>query len=210
LQANFIYDTIKSNKNKMRTPLPLSFIAEYAYCPRSAYWLLTEAPRSRDENEFIQDGRGKHKVVDDGYVRSKNAKRIEASVRVFSEQHGISGKLDVLEFLSAKKSGRLEIIPVEFKRGKTRENKMHMQQLNLAALCVVEMYPEAVVKTGVIYFIDDRRRVEKSITAETRASAAQLAAAVHNACRHAIDPQQFEMKKDGRCTGCCFHSLCYY
>src|SRR5690606_11586463 len=108
-----IYDQ-RINRFNMN-PLPLSFIAEYQYCPRSAFYLLTDAPRSRDENDYIQSGRAVHQKVDEGYVHSKETKKIKSSVKIYSEKYSITGKADILEF---HENG--EIIPVELKRGKQR------------------------------------------------------------------------------------------
>jgi CRISPR-associated exonuclease Cas4 len=184
--------------------LPLSFIAEYAYCPRSAYYLLTDTPILRDENEYIQHGRTQHSIVDQGYERLKDSKKIESSLRVFSYEYKINGKADVVEFLNDK-----TIIPVEFKRGKKRENQMHKVQIELIALCLTEMFPDWKIKKGAIFFTDDRQKIFFDLTEKNFRNAAKLAKKVNDlASKTMIDPRHFPAKKDDRCDGCCFSDLC--
>jgi len=181
--------------------IPLSFLAEFEYCPRSCFWKLTGHAQIGDENKFIADGNAAHRTVDQKYFRSKNSKKIESSVRIFSEKFGISGVIDVLEFLPKN-----EIIPVEFKRGKIRENKMHETQLALTAVCVREMFPDFVVKKGAIFFAGDRRKKEIVLTDAKISSAENLAREIS---KKELIPQNFPAKKDARCDGCCFRELCF-
>jgi len=186
--------------------LPLSFIAEYEYCQRSAYWLITKAPRLRSENVFIQDGRDAHKIVDEPYVRYKKNSRIESSVQIFSKKYGISGKIDVLEFVKNEKGEDVEIIPVEFKRGKSRISSMHQMQLALSALCLQEMFPEILVEKSAVFFTEDQQKKEIILTDELLEKARKLSLLLKNS---EISPKKFSMKKDKRCEGCCFKPLCY-
>ena len=183
---------------------PLSFIAEYEYCPRSAFWLLTNAPRVRDENDFIQSGRAAHQVVDEKYFRSKNTKKIESSVRIFSEKFGISGVIDVVEF--SQKGNKLEIIPVEFKRGKIRKNTMHETQLALAAICLREIFPDSKIERAAIFFTEDRQKREILLTPEKIKTAEHLAKMIQE---KELLPKNFPMQKDAKCKGCCFRALCF-
>lgn len=188
----------------MTNSLPLSFIAEYEYCPRSAYYLIVDAPRSRDENHFIQSGREAHAAVDEGYKTSKSSKKVETSVRVFSEKFHISGKTDILEFYP---NG--EIIPVELKRGKARHNSMHHIQLALMAICLREMFPENKIERSAIFFTQDRQKEEIFLSEELLNKARNLAEMVFKKTSTNPHPSTFPAIKDERCNGCCFHHLCY-
>lgn len=188
----------------MSLNLPLSFIAEYEYCPRSAYYLLIDAPKSRDENNFIQDGREAHQAVDKGYNVKRKTKKIETSVRVFSQKFHISGKTDILEFYEND-----EIIAVELKRGKLRQNSMHQIQLALIAICLREMFPENKIIKGTIFFTQDRQKQEIIFTEELIKKAQNLAQIVVKKTFPSIDPCNFPLIKDERCLGCCFYDLCY-
>ncbi len=111
--------------------LPLSYIAEYSYCQRSAFYLLVDEKKYRDENIFIQSGRQAHQKVDEGYSANKSHKKVESSFRVFSNKFHISGKVDILEFYQNN-----EIVPVELKRGTPRQNYIHQIQLALTTICM--------------------------------------------------------------------------
>ena len=185
--------------------LPLSFIAEYQYCPRSSYYLLTDAPKSREENNFIQSGREAHQKVDEGYKASKQTKKVESSVRIFSEKFGISGKTDILEFYD---NG--EIIPVELKRGSKRTNSTHQIQLALMALCIKEMFPRNYVKQGAIFFTKDRQKEKINFSENLLNEAKDIAKTIIVKSRNGFNPKDFPLKKDNRCEGCCFYDLCYF
>ena len=193
-----------SNSLYFPNPIPLSFIAEYQYCPRSAFYLLTDAPKLRCENDYIQSGRQAHEKVDAGYSGSKSSKKVESSVRVFSEVLGINGKIDILEFYKNN-----EIIPVELKRGKARENQMHQIQLALTALCLKEMFPEKIIKKAAIFFCEDRKRQEILLTDDLLAVAKNIALEIHQKIQSGLNPKNFPMQKDQRCNGCCFYDVCY-
>lgn len=183
--------------------IPLSYIAEYSYCPRSSYYLLIETPILRDENTFIQSGRKVHEKVDKEYSRSKNGAIYKSSVRVFSSKLGISGRIDVLEFQDKF------ISPVEFKRGKSRDSKMHKIQLALIALCLKEMYPEKNIKNGYIFFSEDKVKKEVKLDDELLDKAKNIAIFIQDRNKKMLNPQDFPMNKTSGCKGCCFYDLCF-
>lgn len=185
--------------------LPLSFIAEFEYCPRSAYYLITDAPKLRDENNFIQDGRELHQKVDDGYKFFKKTKKVESSVKIFSEKYGISGKIDIVEFHENN-----IIIPVELKRGKSRESSMHAIQLALSAICLKEIFPDAKIENGAIFFCEDRQKIEIFFTDELIKKAQNIASFLKEKNSKMLIPKDFPALKDSRCVGCCFYQLCYF
>jgi CRISPR-associated exonuclease Cas4 len=183
--------------------LPLSFVAEYAYCPRSAYYLLVDAPRSRGENEYIVEGRVIHEKVDAGYVRHRGAKDVHASVSVHSDRYGLNGRVDVVEFADDA------IIPVEFKRGTSRINHFHEIQLALMGLCLREMYPDRKVDQAAVFFAADRVRREIPLTLELLDEAAGIALDVQSKTQKILQPRAFPAVLDDRCKGCCFYELCH-
>lgn len=184
--------------------LPLSYIAEYEYCPRSSYYLITNAPRLRDENDFIQDGRVQHKEVDEGYQISKKSKKILSSVKIFSEKYGISGKVDIVEF-----HGDKSIIPVEIKRGKCRESSMHNVQIALSAICLQEIFPGYKISFGAIFFKEDRQKITINLDENLLKKAQNLALHLKQKNQSSLNPKDFKPLKDHRCQGCCFKQLCY-
>lgn len=185
-------------------PLPISYLSEYAYCPRSAYYLFIDAPKLRDENVFIQSGRHAHQKVDAGYIHSKSAKKVQSSFRLFSDRLNIIGKADIVEFYHDGK-----IIPIELKRGKKRANIMHQIQLALMALCLKEMFPPAKIDQGAIFFTEDRQKQTVLFTQELLEEAEMIAKTVVEKAKKRLIPTDFPMQKDTRCQGCCFFDLCY-
>lgn len=186
-------------------PLPLYAVAEYAYCPRSSFYVLTDTPKLNDENAFIQSGRSAHQKVDSGYTHAKGAKTVKSSFRVHSERLNIIGMIDVVEFYP---DGRL--IPVELKRGKKRVNKMHEIQLSLMALCLKEMFPNTEIAEGAIFFTEDRQKQKVPFTQALLKEAENIAQTVRENTSKDLIPANFPMQKDTRCHGCCFYDLCYF
>jgi CRISPR-associated exonuclease Cas4 len=183
--------------------IPLSYVAEYLYCPRSAYYLATDAPKYRDENLYIQSGRQVHLKVDQPYIRSKNSKKIKSSFRVFSDELGIIGKADVLEFLETS------IVPVEFKRGKIRNNDMHDFQIALIVLCLREMFPDYSIMNGFIFYAEDKKKREIKFTDRQLISYKKTAMDIVKNFETNLVPKSFPMHKGEGCKGCCFYDLCY-
>lgn len=188
----------------MITCIPLSYMAEYSYCPRSTYHLLTEAPRVRDENAFIQSGRHAHQSVDAGYRYTKSAKTVESSLWVYSEHLRVRGKVDIVEFYSDQ-----TLVPIEVKRGAFRENRMHVMQLSLMALCLKEMFPQYRVESGAVFYKGDRKKKTIVFTKDLLKEAEYLAQEVSRKIEGGVVPKNFPPSLDERCEGCCFCHLCY-
>jgi CRISPR-associated exonuclease Cas4 len=184
--------------------IPLSFVAEYAYCPRSAYWLLVDAPKVRDENVYIQDGRAGHQPSDAGYVVARKDKKCTSGMRVFSDELGISGKADMVEW---NKDGSLSVI--EYKRGKLRHNRMHDMQLALLALCLEEMFPQKKIQRAQVYFFQDKKRREVILSFELLKKARVLTEEMRVKMQTDLSSKEFPRKKGEHCQGCCFQSFCF-
>lgn len=183
---------------------PLSYVAEYSYCPRSAYYLFTNTPRVRDENVFIQSGRQVHQSVDQGYSYTKAAKKVESSVWVYSERLALRGKVDILEFYADK-----TLVPIEIKRGRCRENQMHTIQLALMALCLKDMFPQYRLEKSAIFFKEDKQKKDIELSESLLEKAEAIANDVKRKVERGLFPGDFPRYLDERCEGCCFYHLCY-
>ena len=184
--------------------IPLSFVAEYAYCPRSAYWLLVDAPKVRDENIYIQDGRAEHRPSDAGYKVKRKEKKCESAMHVFSDTLGISGRVDMVEWYE---DGSLGVI--EYKRGKFRKNIMHDMQLALLTLCLKEMFPRKIIRKAQIYFFEDKKRRKVNLSSVLLKNARLLVKEVHSKMQEDLSSKCFPLKKGKHCKGCCFQNFCF-
>jgi CRISPR/Cas system-associated exonuclease Cas4 (RecB family) len=82
-------------------------------------------------------------------------------------------------------------------------------QLALAALCLRERFPQAVISRGAIFFVGSRRRREVVLDEETLNKAENLALEVGKKVSKGLFPRDFPALKDDRCEGCCFRPLCF-
>jgi CRISPR-associated exonuclease Cas4 len=143
--------------------LPISVVAEYLYCPRSCFYKIFEAEENDGGNVPIVDGRNRHEIV---HKETDSAKR-KSNISVFSHALGLSGKLDLLEIEDSK------YIPVEYKRGRTRDFPTIKIQLCLYVLCIEEMY-KTYINTGFIYFFEDNKRMAVELNFSLRDTAIKI------------------------------------
>lgn len=130
--------------------IPIGVLAEYVFCPRSA-WLAHVAGLFQP-NEFVVEGRFVHKRVHELGYEQRGSRRIWRKVLVFSKRLGLVGYADAVELVEGWYQ------PVEYKRGKARERLSDRVQLCSQALCLEEMTRKPV-EVGFIYYAKSRRRV---------------------------------------------------
>ena len=115
----------------MDEPILLSALNQYAYCPRRCYPIHAEG--EFEDNIHTQRGAVEHERVDEEASRSLEAGgRVEYALPIWSEQLGLIGKCDVVEF-----HGDGTIYPVEYKHGKRRKWLNDDLQLTAQAMCTV-------------------------------------------------------------------------
>ena len=99
---------------------------------------------------------------------------ITRGMPVFSKELGVYGVCDVVEFYRSDdginlfgREGKYLPRPIEYKKGRPKENDMDRLQLAAQALCLEEMLC-CTVKSAYLYYGEIRRRVEVPITYEIR------------------------------------------
>jgi CRISPR-associated exonuclease Cas4 len=176
--------------------LSVTAVAEYLYCPRSCFYKIFHAEENDGQNIFIVDGRNRHEVV---HQESDSPGR-KSNISVFSHKLGLSGKLDLLEI----KDG--QYIPIEYKRGRTRNSQSINVQLCLYALCLEEMY-SVHISTGYIYFSEDNRRVPIDINVDLREKAMHAITEVHNRIQK-NNIRDFIQVNNTLCEKCSYFQAC--
>jgi CRISPR-associated exonuclease Cas4 len=191
----------------------ISMLQHYFYCKRRAALVLLE--RIWDDNLFTVTGTHLHKKVD-SVAKSETVSskvKIIRSLPVRSLKLGISGYLDVLEVHNSEPSARpcpdnlsnAILYPVEYKRGKKREEKGYMAQLCAQAFCLEEML-NVCIPRGAIFFGETRRRLEvdfdKALREETQTAIGEL----HSMVASGITPTADLSPK---CDKCSLKNKCY-
>jgi CRISPR-associated exonuclease Cas4 len=176
----------------------LSALQHYTYCPRQC--ALIHIEQAFSENVYTLRGQAVHATVDTpGYQTSRAGVRAERALPVWSERHGLIGKCDIVEFLPGGQP-----YPVEYKHG-TKRDKLHDNiQLCAQALCLEEMFGQAV-PLGAIFHASSKRRREVVIDDALRAATLDTIAAVRRMLQAGTLPAP---NWDERCRHCSLIDLC--
>lgn len=143
--------------------LQLSGLQHFAFCRRQ--WALIHLEQQWQENERTADGRIFHGNAHEGLSHElRGDVLILRGLRVYSERLELSGSCDVVEFhrrsvgvLLSGFEGRWLPYPVEYKRGKPKENDADRLQLCAQAICLEEMLL-CDIPEGSLYYGETRRR----------------------------------------------------
>jgi CRISPR-associated exonuclease Cas4 len=146
--------------------LPLSGLQHLLYCERRA--ALVHVEQAWSESVATVEGRQLHDRAHDGSTESRGYVRIARGLRLRSLRLGLSGEADVVEFHRVSEPpGALLVgveslwrpFPVEYKRGRLREEEAYQVQLCAQALCLEEML-SVPVNEGALFFAATGRRME--------------------------------------------------
>ena len=190
--------------------LPLSGIQHFLFCRRQ--WALIHVERQWQENALTAEGKILHSRADDPYFTEKRKGMIVArSVPVASLSLGLSGVCDVVEFTQSAQGVRLPgyvgsflPAPVEYKRGKPKQEPSDAAQLCAQAICLEEMLAVAI-PTGYLYYGQTRRRVAVELTGDLRDLVRKAAQEMHTYFRRGYTPQ---VKPFKGCKSCSLADVC--
>lgn len=182
-------------------PIPLSALQHWAYCPRQC--ALIHVEQVFEENLFTLRGQALHKRVDDPGFEVRDGLRVERALPLFCDRLGLSGKADVVEFLSDDTP-----CPVEYKHG-SRSKRSDIAacddiQLAAQAMCLEEMFGREV-REGALYYATSRRRRIVRIDGGLRHTVEETAAAVRALLASGAMPPP---RNDERCRACSLRDLC--
>ncbi|MCI8442406.1 MAG: CRISPR-associated protein Cas4 [Provencibacterium sp.] len=154
--------------------LPLSYIAQYGYCPRRAGLLMNQ--QLWTENEYTTEGRFQHKNAHEHRIERRGETLSLYEFPVFSDMLGLSGKCDCIEAFASPEGAFLPgetqsyiLYPIEYKHGPVRREPEYEQQLCAQALCLEQMYKTTIMR-GALFYIQSHRRQEVAFTCELRQS----------------------------------------
>ena len=176
--------------------LPLSAVFRHTHCPRQAYLFHREGAHA--DNRFTVEGNLLHERVTEGEDETRPGIRICRSVWLVSHRLRVRGVSDVVEFHGDQP------VPVEYKRGGSRNRADEQAQLALQALCLEEMLGVAV-PFGYIWHGKTRRRESVAIDPALRQTTELQVAAV----RACLDNASAPSAEFGRwCASCSLNDHC--
>jgi CRISPR-associated exonuclease Cas4 len=190
--------------------LALSGIQHFVFCRRQ--WALIHIERQWQESGSTAEGRLMHQRTDDPFDTEVRGGLVTArAMPVASYRLGLYGVCDVVEFTPSgdgvnlyNRVGTYLPRPVEYKRGKEKQDKCDEAQLCAQALCLEEMFP-ATIPTGYLYYGEIRRRVEVAFTPTLRDLVERLAAEMHDYYSRGHTPR---VKTSKGCRSCSLADLC--
>ncbi len=195
--------------------LPISGIQHLAFCERQ--WALIHVEGHWAENSLTVEGKIVHERADDPEdSETRGNIRTTRSVPVVSKRLGIQGIIDVVEYVrddSAPenqsislqgRSGRWKVRPVEYKRGKVKQDDRDAVQVCAQAIALEEMM-HIEIDLGYLYYNEIKHRETVLFDRELRTHVEDLAKKMHTYLRDGITPPA---KKGKHCLRCSLYEVC--
>jgi len=190
--------------------LPLSGIQHFIFCRRQ--WALIHVERQWQENALTVEGKLLHNRADNPFFTETRKGVITArSVPIASYRLGLAGVCDVVEFTSSPdgvqlpgREGLFFPAPVEYKRGREKQEPCDEAQLCAQAICLEEMLSTAI-PFGYLYYGETRHRVEVELTAELRHLVREMSEEMHAYFQRGYTPR---VKSSKACRSCSLADVC--
>jgi len=177
-------------------PVLISALEHWSYCPRQCGLIHLEAVW--DENVFTLRGTQAHERADKAATRSERGKRVERALPIWSFEHGLQGRADVVEFTDGVP------MPVEYKSGPAGQSVHARIQLCAQVLCLEEMF-RVKIENAALFLVASQKRLPVPIDLTLREKTLSTIAAV----RRMMDSQQLPSAKyDKRCRQCSLIDAC--
>jgi len=124
---------------------------------------------------------------------------------VRSLERDLIGKCDLVELYLSPGGGVAEAVPVEFKRGRNKEEDVDRVQLCAQAFCLEEMFGVSV-SVGQLYYLQEHRRTTVDIDGPLRAKTMELVARIRQLQASGMTPPAIYEKR--KCDRCSLLELC--
>lgn len=190
--------------------LMISGLQHFMFCQRQ--WALIHLEQLWADNYHTAVGTLMHERAHDPYLKEKRRDVIiSRALRVSSKTLGISGECDVVEFHRCEDGihlhghrGCWSICPVEYKKGKPKQNEEDILQLTAQAMCLEEMF-SAQIPEGALFYGETRRRERVEFTDARREQVGRMFEQMRQYARRGYTPK---VKKTKACRSCSLADLC--
>ena len=195
--------------------LLLSGIQHFVFCKRQ--WALIHIEQQWQENLRTIEGEILHDKTHDNSVKEKRGDLIVSrGMGIFSRTLGITGTCDVVELYKSPdgvnifgRDGTFRPVPVEYKRGKPKEDDCDVLQLCAQAMCIEEMLlcdiPEAF-----LFYGETKRRLKIILDSGLRERVKTIVKEMHELYNKRYTPKTKPSKSCKACslTEVCMPKLC--
>ena len=190
--------------------LQLSGLQHFRFCRRQ--WALIHIENQWEDNFRTVDGSLMHEAAHDPDRReSRGELLIIRGLTVHSARLGVSGQCDVVEFRKTPggvplqgREGLWQPYPVEYKRGRPKEDGADELQLCGQAICLEEMLC-CTIPEGALYYGETKRRLAVRFTPELRGQVQDSLAEMHDLYWKGYTPK---VKPSKACNACSLKELC--
>ena len=190
--------------------LLLSGIQHFVFCKRQ--WALIHIEQQWQENLLTVEGGILHEKTHDNTIKEKRGSVIiSRGMRIFSPTLGITGMCDVVEFHRSRdginlygREGTYQPIPVEYKRGKPKQDRADELQLCAQAMCLEEMLL-CTISEGFLYYGEPKRRFKITFDDSLRDEVKRICKEMHELYAKRHTPK---VKTTKACKSCSLRELC--
>jgi len=188
--------------------LPLSGLQHLLFCERQ--WALIHIEQQWEENRLTQEGRLLHDRVHESGTEARPGTVVARSLRIRSFRLGLAGETDAVEFRRTAqgtpnaiqlegRAGCWTPFPVEYKRGRPKQDAWDEVQLCAQALCLEETLGVRIF-AGALYYGQNRRRTPVDFDPPLRKRTEDLAARLHDLYSSRTTPPAIYAKKCENCS----------
>ncbi|MEA4849014.1 MAG: CRISPR-associated protein Cas4 [Clostridiaceae bacterium] len=190
--------------------LLLSGIQHFVFCKRQ--WALIHIEQQWQENLRTIEGEILHDKTHDNTIKeSRGDLIISRDMGIFSSSLGLTGACDVVEFHSASdgvnifgRDGTYKPVPVEYKRGKPKENEADALQLCAQTICLEEMLL-CEISEAFLFYGEIRRRLKVVLDEVLRDRVKAIAREMHELYDRRYTPK---VKPSKSCNACSLTEIC--
>jgi CRISPR-associated exonuclease Cas4 len=177
--------------------VPLSALQHLLFCERQ--FALIHVEQLWTDNALTVQGQHLHQRADAGGSERRPGVRIVRGLPLRSTRLGLIGKADIVEFHDDG-----VIVPVEYKRGKSKVGDYDRVQLCAQALCLEEMHGKPVIE-GALYYAATRRRETVMLDDRLREETANAALRARALLDGGMTPRAV---REPKCDSCSLLELC--
>jgi len=179
----------------------ISALQHFLFCPRQC--ALIHIEQLWRENRLTAEGRILHERVHSAGGESRRRIKIEYDMPIRSLALGLIGRADVVELhLMADKTW--QPFPVEYKRGRPKNDDSDRVQLCAQAICLEEMLAKDV-PAGALYYGKKKRRTAVDFDLQLREKTRETACSLHDLLKKRCTPKA---QYSRRCDRCSFLEIC--
>ena len=190
--------------------LNIAGLQHFAFCRRQ--WALIHIEQQWQENLRTIEGNILHERTHDGELQEKRGDVIiSRGMAVFSRTLGINGVCDIVELHRSQdgvkivgREGLFKPIPVEYKRGRPKEDDCDALQLCAQAMCLEEMLLCAVPK-AYLYYGETNHRTKIELSEDLRSKVVSMLREMHALYDRRYTPK---VKISKSCKACSLKDIC--